>query len=196
MRHLLAAGAAAAALAFGGSAQATTYIATLNGATENPAVPTTATGTATVNIDAILNIMTVSISFTGLTTPASASHIHCCVAAPGNAGVATTTPSFPGFPNATSGTYNNTFDLTQSGTYNPAFVTANGGTPASAENALLAGLAAGHAYLNIHSTMFPGGEIRGYLIRLPEPGTWALLTVGFGLVGAALRRRRLAAAWS
>jgi hypothetical protein len=42
-------------------------------------------------------------------------------------------------------------------------VTANGGTTAGAEAALLAGLEAGQAYLNIHTTMFPGGEIRGFL---------------------------------
>ena len=47
--------------------------------------------------------------------------------------------------------------------YNLAFVTAHGGTTASAAAALLAGLEAGQAYLNIHTTMFPGGEIRGFL---------------------------------
>ena len=29
---------------------------------------------------------------------------------------------------------------------------------------------------------------------VPEPGTWALLITGFGLTGAAMRRRRSAAA--
>jgi hypothetical protein len=49
--------------------------------------------------------------------------------------------------------------------YNPAFVSANGGTAASAEAALFAGIMAGHAYLNIHTTTFPGGEIEGFLER-------------------------------
>jgi hypothetical protein len=53
--------------------------------------------------------------------------------------------------------------MTSAASYNPAFVTANGGTTAGAEAALLAGLEAGQAYLNIHTTMFPGGEIRGFL---------------------------------
>ena len=48
--------------------------------------------------------------------------------------------------------------------YNPTFVAANGGTAASAAKALLAGIQAGQAYLNIHSMMFPGGEIRGFLV--------------------------------
>lgn len=46
------------------------------------------------------------------------------------------------------------------------------------------------AYLNFHTSRFPGGEIRG-AIDVPEPATWAMLVVGFGLIGAALRRRRL-----
>lgn len=33
-----------------------------------------------------------------------------------------------------------------------------------------------------------------YLNYVPEPGTWALMIAGFGLIGATLRRRRLAAA--
>lgn len=194
MRNLLIAGAAAA-MALGGSAQAaTTYFAQLNGATENPPVATPATGTATVTIDAATNMMTVMVAFTGLTSPATASHIHCCAVPPTNAGVATTTPSFPGFPAATSGTYDQTFDLLSLSSYNPAFVAANGGTAASAEAVLLAGMAAGETYLNIHDANNPGGEIRGVLVAVPEPASWALLTIGFGLLGAAMRRRRLAAA--
>lgn len=46
-------------------------------------------------------------------------------------------------------------------------------------------LLAGLWYVNIHSTMFPGGEIRGQVV--PAPGALALL----GLAGLAnLRRRR------
>jgi hypothetical protein len=47
--------------------------------------------------------------------------------------------------------------------YNPAFVTANGGTVASAKPVLLAGLLAGQAYLNVHTSGNPSGEIRGVL---------------------------------
>jgi hypothetical protein len=108
--------------------------------------------------------MTVDAAFSGLTTPNIAAHIHCCVAAPGNTGVATTVPTFTGFPTGvTSGTYSRTFDMLDLSSYNPAFVAANGGTAASAAAALLAGLEAGQAYLNIHTTTFPPGEIRGFL---------------------------------
>jgi hypothetical protein len=132
---------------------------------ETPPHPTSsASGTATITWDVAANTMTVDVQFSGLSTPDTASHIHCCVAAPGNAGVATQVPFFAGFPiGVTSGTYSHTFDMLDPASYNPAFVTANGGTAASAEAALLAGSEAGHAYLNIHSMMFPGGEIRGFL---------------------------------
>jgi hypothetical protein len=91
----------------------------------------------------------------------------------------------------TSGTYSHTFDMLDPASYNPAFVTANGGTVASAEAVLLGGILAGDAYLNIHTEMFPGGEIRGFLVATAEPGTLLLLGTGFaGLAGTAWRRHR------
>ena len=77
--------------------------------------------------------------------------------------------------------------------YTASFLTNfGGGTAAGAEAALLEGFAAGTAYSNIHNEVFPGGEIRGQLAVIPEAGTWALMILGFGAVGMALRRRRFA----
>jgi hypothetical protein len=164
-----------------------TFTATLSGPGEFPPTTSPGTGTASVTYDASTHMLTVDVTFSGLEAPTTASHIHCCVTAPGAAGVATTVPTFPDFPlGVTSGTYMHTLDLTQASSWNPAFVNANGGTVAGAEAALAAGLNAGDAYLNIHTTMFPLGEISGFLT--PEPTTAVLL--GAGLAGLTVARNR------
>jgi len=185
-------GTITALLMLGIAAQAATitFIANLNGATEIPANPSPGTGFSTVIVDNVANTMLVSIQFSGLVSPTTASHIHCCTAAPltGAAGVATTTPTFPNFPlGVTSGTYQQMFDLTSAATYNPAFVAANGSISA-AEAALLAGMSTGETYVNIHTVTSPGGEIQGFLVLAPEPATFVL--AGMALIGLGMQRRR------
>ena len=179
----------AATAALPASAITIVYTAILSGPAESPPNASPGTGTATITLDTTLATMRVEASFSGLTGTTTASHIHCCTAVAGvsTAGVATQTPSFTGFPlGVTSGSYDHTFDMTLTASYNAPFVTANGGTASGAFSALLAGLAAGKAYYNIHSSTFAGGEIRGFL-AVPEPGTLALL--GSGLAALALARR-------
>src|SRR5205814_4888726 len=86
----------------------TIYGATLTGPNESPPNASPGTGTATVTIDTIANTMTVYVTFSGLTGTTTASHIHAATATPftGTAGVATTVPTFPGFPlGVTAGLY-------------------------------------------------------------------------------------------
>src|ERR687891_1159784 len=169
------------------------FTATLTGAQEVPPTGSAGIGSALVTLDTVTNLLTVNVSFAGLGSPTIASHIHCCTPPGANAMVATAVPTFPGFPlGVTTGTYLQTFDLTLASTYNPAFITAHGGTVAGAQAAFIAGLTSGQTYLNIHTSQFPGGEIRGQLQAVPEPATLLLLTTGvIGAAGALRKRRRL-----
>lgn len=158
------------------------YWVSLSGPNEVPANNSPGTGTGLITIDAVANTMRVQTTFSGLLAGVSASHIHAAtaVAGAGTAGVATTLPTFPGFPSAvTAGTYDQTFNMLLASSYNPVYVTNNGGTPAAAFAALRTAISAGRAYLNIHSSMFLGGEIRGFLnlcptINVSIPNAFAL----------------------
>jgi hypothetical protein len=189
---------AAAAMLIGSQAMATqtVYTTTLSGANEAPPVTSNGIGLGIVTLDNSSFTMRVQTVFFGLTGNTTVAHIHCCTATPGSgtAGVATVTPTFPGFPTGvTQGSYDVTFNMLLASSWNASFVANNGGTFTSAFAALQSGMDAGSAYLNIHSTFAPGGEIRGFLAApVPEPSTYALMALGLAGVGVAARRRRVA----
>ncbi len=196
MKRLIAAALFFGVMAVGAvrtNADPVVFVAHLNGPNEAPPNASPGTGFAIVTIDSVTHTMRVQVTFEGLLAGVTAAHIHGPTAVPfaGTAGVATATPTFPGFPNGvTSGTYDVTFNMQLASSYNPAFITANGGTTASAEAALFAAIMDGRAYFNIHSTLFPGGEIRGFLVPVPEPATMLLFGTGLASIAFKIRRKR------
>src|SRR4030095_9909149 len=113
----------------------------LNGASERPvAVSTDGTGFGSISIEG--NTLTYNISFSGLSGPATAAHIH----GPADATQAVGVIKGLNFPAATSGIMSGTIDLST--------------LTAEQVNAIKTG----NAYVNIHTTANAGGEIRGQLV--------------------------------
>jgi hypothetical protein len=111
--------------------------ATLNSAGEPSATASKATGSALLSI--VNNVLTYNLAFTNLLSPAIAAHIH----GPGLPGqnVPVLIPFAP--PAETSGTISGTANLNSD---------------------QLLDLLSGLTYVNIHTTNYPGGEIRGQVL--------------------------------
>lgn len=156
-------------LSLGTVSAQSTFQAFLSGAGENPVNASPGTGLGMVVLNAAQNQITVDLSWSGLTSPATASHIHGPAGAGTNAAVLF---PFSGVPAATAGSIpEQTFSI----------------------NSTQVGyLQSGLLYMNIHDANFPGGEIRGQLVLVPEPGTLAIAGVGALAAVAAVRRKSLA----
>jgi hypothetical protein len=135
---LAAIGLLATALTWGYSQAATeTFKGTLSGAAEVPPVTSAASGSASVMFDPATKQITYDVTYTGLSGPAAAAHIHCGAAAGANSGVAVA------FPSAASP------------------ITGN----ATLTDAQAADLEAGKCYVNVHTAANKGGEIRAQLTK-------------------------------
>jgi hypothetical protein len=168
-------------------------IITYSGILGPEAAGATGSGSALVTYDNVARTLVVDVSFAGLSGNTTVAHIHCCVDPPGTAGVATYPGTFPGFPvGIQAGSYlsPSPIDLALTASYTAAFLTAGGGTADGAEALLINSLDIGRAYLNIHTSAFPPGEIRAFLTPIPEPGTTALLGCGLAALAAFQIRRK------
>lgn len=182
-------GAASWILCASTQALAADYTTVLSGPAESPPNASPGTGAATLSYDPAAHTMLLYVTFSGLLGNVTAAHIHGPTAVPGAgaAGVATTLPTFAGFPlGVASGTFTALLDLTLASSWNPGFITANGGDAAGAEAALATALENGAAYLNIHTDVFPGGEIRGFWTpSVPDAagtaGLLAMATAGLAI---------------
>jgi CHRD domain len=139
------------------------------------------TGTATVTYNAAANDFTYTLSWASLTGDATMAHIHH-----GAAGVSG--PILIPFFTTTMPASD-----TISGTFTQADVTPADGISTIAE--IAQAIEAGDAYINIHTALYPAGELRGQLAvspaAIPEPASAGLLVMG-SLAAAVLtfRRRR------
>jgi hypothetical protein len=141
-RNLLLAGA----LAIGSlgmvpmAAQAADATATLSSASEVPTNTSTGTGTVEASVDAGSKLLTWTVTYSGLTGPATGGHFHGPAMAGSNAPVVLPLSGSLASPIKGSATL----------------------TPAQ-----LADLMAGHWYVNLHTAANPGGEIRGQVMVKP-----------------------------
>lgn len=188
--------AAAAACALAAALPAQAAIVTFQGTFAPEAVGATGTGSLLMRYDDVMHTLFIDANWSGLSGTTSTAHIHCCTASPntGTSGVALAQAGvLPGFPlGLQSGSYTRTIDLTQTNQYGGAFLTASGGTAAGAETRLMANLASGNAYFNIHTTTFGPGEIRAFVTAtaaVPEPGSLALVLAAVGVAALVTKRR-------
>jgi hypothetical protein len=135
-------------------AQTITVTAPLTGAEENPAALTGAFGNATVTIDRGAGKITYRINVYNLSAGLTASHIH--VGPPTTNG-----PVIFNFNFQPIVSISNDFSITGELTAADLLPSAVNGIN-SFEDAIFA-IASGNAYANVHSTRYPGGEVRGQL---------------------------------
>jgi hypothetical protein len=139
MRKTIVLGLLATAAVFAAAeAQVVPFKGTLSGASEVPPVQSQGSGAAAVNANPATKGVSWSVTYSGLSGPPAAAHIHCGAAAGANAGVAVDLGKNLASPIQGSGTMT---------------------------DAQMADLQAGKCYVNIHTANNKGGELRGQLAK-------------------------------
>ena len=140
--------------------------ALLTGYEESPSVSTTATGEFTATVDHDADLIQYTETYSGLQAPVTQSHIH--VGQPGvNGSIVIFLCQTANNPDPTGLAPQCPQEGTVSGTITAANVIA--GSTATQQlvagdlAAVIAAIRAGAAYANVHSTVSPGGEIRGQI---------------------------------
>jgi CHRD domain/PEP-CTERM motif len=150
------------------------FFAHLDGPSERPLpVATPATGFVTVELNDAQNALRFNLNFTPLLAAQTASHIHGLGGPNDVAPVRIIPPTLP---------------LGHLVNFDIAIPDPLPNQPALSRAAFVQGLHDGQTYFNVHSELHPGGEIRGQLQLVPEPGTLFLLGSGLAGLGIAWRR--------
>ena len=134
-------------------------------------------GSGTLTLNTTLDTLTFNnIMFAGLSAPSTAGHIHG-PAAPGvSTGVLYPLGGTFFTLGTTSGSINGTLQL----------LTGTGGFDLPTQ---ITQLESSLWYINIHDSVFLGGEIRGQILPVPEPSALPLLGIGVCGLWLLLRRR-------
>jgi CHRD domain len=119
-------------------AQEVKFKADLTGAQEVPPVTTQGKGAATITFDPAAKRLSWNVTYSGLSGPATAAHIH------GPAEPGKTAPPYLPFQNAAVSPITGSATLT---------------------DAQVADLNGGRMYVNVHTAANPGGEIRGQVTK-------------------------------
>ena len=137
----IGAAAALAVLAASAAGAATEHFsAALKGASEVPPTDSKGTGKVSATLDTASKAFSYSVTYSGLTGPATMAHFHGPAAPGANAGVQVPVPGSAVSQNPMKGTTT----LTDS---------------------QVADLEAGKWYFNIHTAAHPGGEVRGQVTK-------------------------------
>lgn len=205
----LGATSVAAAISLAAPANATLYeyTATLDAAQVVDGVSTsTASGSAVVTVDDSLYTVTTDMTWSGLSGPADRAHLHFAPIGMSRSAADPNTYFFHeviddpartiagcnlGFTNCAppSGNSHDVLQLSATDGYGAGL--ALGFSTDSFADLILA-LNAGDIYIDMHTALYPTGEIRGQLgvAAVPEPSTWAMMILGFAGLGFTAYRRK------